>query len=190
MTNSLPDLGKGNECEVAVNKTALLMIDIQNAMFGPDEICHQPERMLAKASDLLARARAVGTPVYFVQHCESEGGFKPGSTGWQIHPKVAPSAAEPVIEKWACSSFYKTDLDQKLRAAGIDSLVIAGLQSEFCVDTACRVAQTLGYKVTLAADAHSTFDNPVLPADKIVAHHNRLLSGIVARVAPVAEIAF
>jgi hypothetical protein len=32
-------------------KTALLMIDIQQAMFGPDEICHEPERMLAKASD-------------------------------------------------------------------------------------------------------------------------------------------
>lgn len=171
-------------------RTALLMVDIQNAMFGPDEVCHQPERMLANAAALLAHARAAGVPVYFVQHCESEGGFKPGSAGWQIHPDVAPKAGEPIVEKWACSSFYKTDLDQRLRAAGIDSLVIAGLQSEFCIDTACRVAQTLGYKVTLAADAHSTFDNPLLPADKIIAHHNRLLSGIVAAVKPVAEIAF
>jgi nicotinamidase-related amidase len=170
--------------------TALLMIDIQNAMFGPDEICHEPERMLAKAGDLLTRARAAKVPVYFVQHCESEGGFKPGSAGWQIHPAIAPKPGEPVTEKWAASSFYKTDLDQKLRAAGIDALVIAGLQSEFCIDTACRVAQSLGYKVTLAADAHSTFDNPVLPADKIIAHHNRLLSGIVERVVPVAEIRF
>lgn len=170
--------------------TALLMIDIQQAMFGPDEICHEPERMLAKAGELLARARTAGTPVYFVQHCESEGGFVPNSAGWQIHPGVAPRAGEPVTEKWGASSFYNTDLDRKLRAAGIDTLVIAGLQSEFCIDTACRVAQTLGYKVTLAADAHSTFDNPVLPADKIIAHHNRLLSGIVERVVPVAEIAF
>ena len=171
-------------------KTALLMIDIQQAMFGPDEICHQPERVLAKAGDLLARARAAGTPVYFVQHCEAEGGFAPKSAGWQIHSKVAPRVGEPVTEKWAASSFYKTDLDQKLRAAGIDTLVIAGLQSEFCIDTACRVAQTLGYKVTLAADAHSTFDTPILPADKIIAHHNGLLAGIVQRVVPVAEISF
>ena len=82
-------------------KTALLMIDIQQAMFGPDEICHQPERMLANAGDLLARARTAGTPVYFVQHCEAEGGFAPRSAGWQIHPKVAPRAGEPVTEKWA-----------------------------------------------------------------------------------------
>ena len=39
-------------------KTALLMIDIQQAMFGPDEVCHEPDRMLAKAGELLARARA------------------------------------------------------------------------------------------------------------------------------------
>jgi nicotinamidase-related amidase len=171
-------------------KTALLMIDIQQAMFGPDEICHQPERILANAGGLLARARAAGTPVYFVQHCEAEGGFVPRSAGWQIHPKVAPRPGEPITEKWAASSFYKTDLDAKLRAAGIDTLVIAGLQSEFCIDTACRVAQSLGYKVTLAADAHSTFDTPILPADKIIAHHNRLLSGIVESVKPAAEIAF
>ncbi len=172
------------------DKTALLMIDIQQAMFGPDEICHQPERTLANASDLLARARAAGTPVYFVQHCESEGSFAPGSAGWQIHPAIAPRPSEPVIEKWASSSFYKTDLDQRLRAAGIGSLVIAGLQTEFCIDTACRVAQSLGYAVTLAGDAHSTFDNPVLGAEKIMEHHNRVLSGIVASVAPAAKIAF
>ena len=173
-----------------MGKQALLMIDIQNAMFGPDEICHQPERMLANAANLLARARAAGTPVYFVQHCEGEGGFKPGSTGWQIHPKVAPSAAEPVIEKWACSSFYKTDLDQRLRAAGIDSLVVAGLQSEFCVDTACRVAQTLGYKVTLVADAHSTFDSNLLTAPQIIAHTSNIIKNRFARMIPTDAINF
>jgi nicotinamidase-related amidase len=170
-------------------KQALLMIDIQQAMFGPDEICHQPEGMLANAGDLLARARTAGTPVYFVQHCESEGSFAPKTAGWQIHPKVAPRAGEPVTEKWAASSFYKTDLDQRLRAAGVDSLVIAGLQSEFCIDTACRVAQSLGYAVTLAGDAHSTMDNGVLKADQIIRHHNRVLSGIV-KVAPAGEITF
>jgi hypothetical protein len=34
------------------------MIDIQQGMFGPDEICHDPERLLANASSLLERARA------------------------------------------------------------------------------------------------------------------------------------
>lgn len=174
----------------AVPKQALLLIDIQQAMFGPEEVCHAPEGTLANARDLLNRARTAGVPVFHVQHCEAEGSFAPKSSGWQIRPEVAPLASEPVTEKWACSAFYKTDLDQRLREGGIGRLVIAGLQTEFCIDTACRVAQSLGYAVTLASDAHSTFDNPVLKADQIIRHHNRLLSGIVERVAPTAEIAF
>ncbi|HEY3146859.1 MAG TPA: cysteine hydrolase family protein [Dongiaceae bacterium] len=173
------------------SKQALLLIDIQQGMFGPEEVCHEPERVLANAAALLTRARAAGVPVFHVQHCEDEGApLAHKSAGWQIRPEVAPRAGEPVTEKWACSSFYKTDLDQRLRAAGIGRLVIAGLQSEFCIDTACRVAQTLGYAVTLAGDAHSTMDNPVLKADQIIRHHNRLLSGIVESVRPAAEIVF
>jgi nicotinamidase-related amidase len=169
---------------------ALLLIDIQRGMFGPAEICHEPDRLLANAGSLLARARAAGTPVFHAQHCDPEGPLAHRSEGWQIHPEVAPGPDEPVVEKWACSAFFETSLDERLRAAGIDGLVIAGLQTEFCVDTACRVAQTLGYRVTLARDAHSTFDSPVLPAERIIAHHNRTLGGIVARLAPAAEIAF
>ncbi|HEV8391885.1 MAG TPA: cysteine hydrolase family protein, partial [Dongiaceae bacterium] len=150
-------------------KTALLLIDIQQGMFGPDEICHAPEKMLANASQLLNRARAAGVPVFYVQHCEEAGApLAHRSAGWQIHPQVAPRAGEPVTEKWACSSFYNTELDSRLRIAGIGRLVIAGLQTELCIDTACRVAQSLGYAVTLAADAHSTFDNSVLDARKII----------------------
>ena len=51
------------------------------------------------------------------------------------------------------------------------------------------MAQSLGYAVTLASDAHSTFDSPVLAAPKIIEHHNRLLGGIVERVIPSVEIA-
>ena len=171
-------------------KAALLLIDIQQGMFGPEEVCHEPERLLANAAGLLGRARAADVPVFHVQHCETEGSFAPKGAGWQIRPEVAPREGEPVTEKWACSSFYKTGLDERLRGAGVGRLVIAGLQTDFCIDTACRVAQSLGYTVTLAGDAHSTMDNGVLKADQIIRHHNRVLSGIVEKVAPTAEIAF
>jgi nicotinamidase-related amidase len=173
---------------MATGKTALLLIDIQQAMFRPEEICHAPEALIGRAADMLARARGAGVPVYHVQHCEETGPFKPGGTHWQIHPAVAPHPGEPVTEKWAASAFYRTELDVRLRAQGIERLVIAGLQSEFCIDTACRVAQSLGYEVMLAADAHSTFDSPELSASQIIAHHNRVLSGIVGWVVPANEI--
>jgi len=169
---------------------ALLLIDIQHAMFGAGGVCHAPEKLIAQAGRLLAEARDAGAPVFHVQHCEDQGPFEPGGADWHIHPAVAPREGEPVIQKWACSAFYQTDLDQQLRAKDIGALTIAGLQTEFCIDTACRVAQSLGYAVTLVADAHSTFDSPTLSAAQIIDHHNRVLSGIVAKVCPAGEIRF
>jgi nicotinamidase-related amidase len=170
--------------------SALLLIDIQQAMFGPQDICHEPQRLTDTLGDLLARARSEGVPVFHVRHCEAEGPFEPGSEGWHIHPSVAPHDGEPVFEKWAASAFYNTDLDSRLRERGIEDLTIAGLQTEYCIDTACRVAQSLGYRVTLVGDAHSTFDTPELSAAQIIAHHNKVLSGIVAAVKTAKDVRF
>ncbi len=84
--------------------------------------------------------------------------------------------------------YFRTDLDAKLKARGIDRVVIAGMQTEYCVDTSVRSAMSHGYKVVLGADAHSTFDSPDLKAADIVAHHNRVLRSF-AEILPAAEIA-
>jgi nicotinamidase-related amidase len=44
-----------------------------------------------------------------------------------------------------------------------------------CVDTTCRRAFSLGYKVTLAQDAHSTWKTDHPTASQIIEHHNRVL---------------
>ena len=49
------------------------------------------------------------------------------------------------------------------------------MQTEMCVDSACRAAAALDYRVVLVADGHTTCDTPQLVADLIIAHHNRLL---------------
>lgn len=46
-----------------------------------------------------------------------------------------------------------------LQARHIGNLVIAGNQTEYCIDTTCRHAASLGYNVTLVRDAHRTWDS-------------------------------
>lgn len=58
-----------------------------------------------------------------------------------------------------------------------------------------RRALALGYPVTLAADGHTTTDNPILPAAQIVAHHNATLAnlgayGVRASIQDCAAIQF
>jgi len=67
--------------------------------------------------------------------------------------------------------------------------------TEYCVDTTCRRATSLGYNVTLASDAHLTSDSEVLTAANIIAHHNFVLDGFgagkqVIVVRPTDQIVF
>jgi len=64
------------------------------------------------------------------------------------------------------------------------------MQTGYCIDTNCRAAADLGYKVVFAKDAHTTFDTPVLSAAQIIAHHNRTLHGSFVELAAAGDIEF
>jgi nicotinamidase-related amidase len=157
--------------------TALLVIDLQRGMFGGAAAPHDGEAVLARVAGLLEQARSGTVPVLHVRHDGGAGDpLERGTPGWEIHPAVAPETGEPIIDKDRCSAFDLTDLDRRLAAGGITRLVIAGMQTEFCIDTNCRAAHARGYAVTLVGDGHTTFDGPDIPAVRIIAHHNRTLS--------------
>ncbi|MGD9508542.1 MAG: cysteine hydrolase family protein [Geminicoccaceae bacterium] len=166
--------------------TALLVIDLQRGMFTQEQAPHDGEAVLARVADLLGRTRRAGVPVLHVRHDGGEGDpLQRGTAGWEIHPAVAPRGNEPVIDKDRCSAFDRTDLQARLSAHGIDRLVVAGMQTEFCIDTNCRAAHALGYSVALVSDGHTTFDTPSLTAAQVVEHHTRILNwgGFVEPVA-------
>ena len=68
-------------------------------------------------------------------------------------------------------------------------MTIAGLQSEWCVRETTLGALALGYRVTLAADGHSTYDGRTRTAVEVSMAVNEELAGRVALV-QVNEIAF
>lgn len=172
--------------------TALVVIDVQQIMFDtPNFMPYEGEALVDRIAGLIAKARASGTPIFFVQHDEGPGSaMHPGTPGFPFHPKLAPQAGDDVTVKNFGSAFHNTDFDAKLRKAGIDTLVICGMQSEYCVDAAVRGARERNYKVVLAADGHSTFNSKILKADIIIAHQNETLGGSYATLTPAAEIAF
>lgn len=156
----------------------LTVIDAQVGLLEGPTPAYGRREILARIRDLLAQARADNAPIIFVQHDDDPGGpLEPGSPGWQLHPDLPRRVGEPVVRKRACDAFFETSLQREIDAHGCSHLVVAGLQTEYCIDTTCRRAVSLGYDVTLVADAHTTTDSAVLAASQIIAHHNNLLDG-------------
>ena len=168
--------------------TALIVIDVQNAVLdysaSPDRqplVDKAQTEMVLRLQKILSRARASGTPVFFVQHNEPPGDpLATNSAGWQIREELTPDAGEPVVQKASSDSFYDTDLHERLQAAKIGHLIIGGNATQFCIDTTCRRAVSLGYDVSLLADCHMTGDAGDLRFDQIIAHHNATLNGFGA----------
>jgi nicotinamidase-related amidase len=159
---------------------ALLVVDVQEGMFRvPGLQPYRGEEVVSRISDLIRRARAAGVPVLHVRHAGGEGHVLEKDTpGFAHHHAATPAAGEAVFSKTECSAFQGTELAEHLSHIGVDTLIVCGMQTEMCIDTTCRVAKGLGYRVLLVADAHTTFDSSVLTADQIVRHHNKTLSGM------------
>ncbi|WP_369903330.1 cysteine hydrolase family protein [Bacillus manliponensis] len=169
-------------------KKALIVIDVQEAMYTFP--VHNGEVLLENLQYAIEQCRTHNIPVIFVQHNGEEGDpLEKGTTGWQIHSRIAPLQDETIVEKTTPDSFYKTSLGDVLREQEIEHLLICGMQTEYCVDTTVRRAFSEGFKITLIRDGHSTFDSDHLQADAIVAHHNRVLASF-ADTENVKEVQF
>lgn len=156
--------------------SALVVIDIQNALFEEAVKPYQCEIFLSNVSTVLAAFRSRNLPVIYVQHTE-DGNFREGSHGWQIYPQVAPQHDDMLVKKTTWDAFHMTNLDDLLKQRQIDCPVFVGMQTEYCFDTTVRSSFSHGYRGILLSDAHTTFDSGVLPAEQIIRHHNSVLCG-------------
>ncbi|MGF7032588.1 nicotinamidase-related amidase [Paenibacillus mucilaginosus] len=177
------------------NNTALLVVDVQVAPFiwkdygGPE--LYRGGELIGTLSVLMKRAREAGAPVIYIRHTE-EPGTPRGEGGpiWHVHPEIAPLPGDPALNKSHADPFLGTGLHELLQELGVGRLVITGVQTEYCVDTACRSAFGLGYRVTLVTDGHTTFDSEVLKAEQIIAHHHTVLGGLFAELQEAGEVQF
>jgi len=147
----------------------LIVIDVQRA-FGDaswgERNNLEAERNVARAIDAWRERDA---PLIHVRH-ESEGLFAPGSESAEFKPEALPLDDEPVLTKNVNSGFIGTDLEERLRAAGADTVAIVGLTTDHCVSTTVRMAANLGFETWLLEDATATYareapDGELIPAE-------------------------
>jgi ureidoacrylate peracid hydrolase len=157
--------------------TALLVIDMQidfcardgyvEKLLGKDAAACRA--VVAPIAALAGRARAARVGVVWIRADYSPDKVPPhmalkaherGTTAPFCHAgtpgaaffELSPGPGEPVIDKHCFSAFIGTGLEQRLRSAGVRTIILSGVQTNVCIDSTMRDAASLGFHVVVAAD--------------------------------------
>ena len=144
------------------DNAVLLVIDVQAGMDDPRRPPRNNPAAEANIARLLAAWRAAGRRCVHVRHDAPDPTslFAPGQPGNAIKESVAPLPGEWLIVKHVNSAFIGTDLEARLRGAGVNTLVITGLVANYCVESTARMAGNLGFDTYVVGDATAAYDRP------------------------------
>jgi nicotinamidase-related amidase len=138
----------------------LLVVDVQQGFDAPRWGRRNNPLMEKRVAELLEAWRSSDRPVIHLKHMSTEPAspLRPGQPGNAFKVEAAPRPNERVIEKRVNCGFIGTTLEAELRAAGHQTLVIAGLTTNHCISTTARMAGDLGFDTWVVSDATATFD--------------------------------
>jgi nicotinamidase-related amidase len=156
---------------INMENTALLIVDVQNTLVNENP--YNIENTLHNIRVLLDECRTSGIEVIYVQHDgEKEENLEPFSKGWDIHSSIYPVKGEKIVRKNYNSAFKNTELEEYLNKRNIKTLILVGMQTEYCIDTTCRVAFEKGYSLIMPEGTNTTFDDGGLSGSEIYCYHN------------------
>jgi ureidoacrylate peracid hydrolase len=166
---------------VEPDRTALLVIDLQKGEYNLDKIAAEPQHaylferirdvVIPNGQKLLAACRAAGVEVIYtvVESLTLDGRdrsldykvsgifFPKGAWGAEVLDELKPLANEIIIPKTSSSLFNSTNFEYVLRNLGVEYVMIMGIVTDQCVETAVRDGCDRGFLMTLIDDACATF---------------------------------
>jgi nicotinamidase-related amidase len=157
---------------------ALLVIDMQEALVP---VIWRGDELADRIAVLAQAARTRHVPVIFTQQTGPAGSpLDPDQPGWQLSAGLGVQPADLQLRKAATDSFFATNLADLLAARDVDSVVITGVATDYCVDATAQSALSHGLNVVLVSDGHAPAarGNPgsALAAEQIIDHYNWVLS--------------
>jgi acyl-CoA reductase-like NAD-dependent aldehyde dehydrogenase/nicotinamidase-related amidase len=153
-------------------KSALLLIDLQQDFLASADLQPSAPALIARAAEVLMAWRERQLPVIHVwttvdrekdirlPHWRAEKRWMcvAGTPGHETPETLRPLAGESIVHKTGFNAFASGELDQILRSAGCDSVVICGLHLHACVRTAAVESLERNFKVVIAEDAIASND--------------------------------
>lgn len=150
----------------------LLVIDIQKGI--TDNRLYNFESFIDNTKRIIDAARANQIEVIYFQHDDGPGtGFSIGDEDFEIANQVTPMDEEKVFVKDINSCFGNEAFVDYIKNE--DTLMVVGLQTNFCVDATVKSAFERGYKVIIPQGANSTFDNDYMTGEVTYKYYNDMM---------------
>ena len=167
-------------------RTALLVIDVQMALFSRPTPIYKADDLLRNINSLVEMFQLSNALVVYIQHSNNKMLIKE-SDGWGFHPDLNFKETDPIIHKIHGNAFKETNLKQVLESRGIEDIVITGLVTQGCVKATSIGGNKLGYRVILIEDGYSNYSKE---APKIIEKWNLKLSKEQVELFSADEIGF
>ena len=175
-------------------RTALVLIDLQTGILSLPTKPRTADEVLATCTAMARRFRAAGALVVLVHvtWAPDFGDAPPGLTDqparrapgslpadWADLAAGLAAPGDVIITKHQWGAFTGTELDLQLRRRGLDTVVIAGIATNFGVESTARHAWELGYHVVVVEDGCTT----TAPVEM----HDLAFTAVFPRIARVAQ---
>jgi maleamate amidohydrolase len=160
------ELGIGAQLKPGPRR-AMLVVDFQAGLTHGELASPRTLAALSATASLLEAGRAAGLPVYYTYIAYEPGAadagvwiekvpnlsrFQAGSELVEIDPRVAPAPGDRVLRKRMASSFVGTPLEDELKEAGIDTLIVMGTSTSGCVRASVVDGIARGFRMFVVED--------------------------------------
>lgn len=150
----------------------LLVIDIQKGI--TDSRLYNFESFIENTTQIIKAARDNHIEVIYFQHDDGpRTGFSIGDEDFEIAVQVTPADREKVFVKNINTCFGNKEFVDYIKNE--DTLMIVGLQTNFCIDATVKSAFERGYKVIIPQGANSTFDNDYMTGEVTYKYYNDMM---------------
>lgn len=152
----------------------LLVVDTQQMI--TNNKLYNFEVFEERVKSLIELARKKNVEVIFVRHddgpdCE----LTKGKEGFEIYEGFAPLDGEKIFDKTVNSSFKGTGLLEYLKDKGEDTIIVVGLQTDYCMDATIKCGFEHGFNMIVPEYTNSTFDNDFMSGEKTYKYYNQYM---------------
>ncbi len=150
----------------------LLVIDVQKGI--TDERLFDYEGFVSNLKKVIDEARNSLIEVVYVRHDDGVGsGFSVGDTDFEIYDEIAPHAGEKVFDKKVNNALNaNVGLLEYLKNKHVKTLIITGLQTDYCIDATVKGAFDNGFEIIIPKGCNSTRSSDYMDAETTYKFYN------------------